>query len=171
MSVEHNYNMKVSWVHDRQGSKIRIMRQIATIMFLATFLLVASCGSNGNTAGAQVAGPQIKSKVSVDDFEKKKSTISNVQLIDVRTPEEFADGHLENALNIDINGDSFDADVAKMDKTRPVLVYCRSGGRSSSAAEKLKDKGFKEVYDLSGGITAWKGAGKAVTTVSPAPGK
>ena len=81
---------------------------------------------------------------------------TGAQLIDVRTPREFSNGFIEGAKNIDYNGDSFEKQMKKLDKTKPVLVYCAAGGRSENAAELLQEWGFKEVYDLEGGYNGWK---------------
>lgn len=86
----------------------------------------------------------------------------DVQLVDVRTPEEFSEGHLENAINIDVTADDFDAKVASLDKDKPVMVYCKSGGRSAKASARLKELGFKTITDLEGGITNWKSENKPV---------
>jgi len=75
-----------------------------------------------------------------------------VQLIDVRTPEEFQEGHIEGALNIDFYSEDFEKEFHKLDKDQPVYLYCRSGYRSNQSAIKLKEMGFKDVYDLEGGI-------------------
>lgn len=88
--------------------------------------------------------------------------IEGVQLIDVRTPEEFAEGFIEGAQNIDFYSDTFDQDILKLDKTRPVVLYCKSGGRSANCAEKLVKAGFVKVYDLDGGITQWQHKGFGV---------
>ena len=88
-------------------------------------------------------------------FADKIKTTTNAQIIDVRTPEEFAGQHIDNAENIDWNGDDFDGKVSKYDKTKPVFVYCMSGGRSKKAAEKLEELGFKTIYELQGGIMKW----------------
>lgn len=90
-------------------------------------------------------------------FEEKLKATENPQLIDVRTPEEFGVEHLKNAVNINWNGASFVTDAGKYDKTKPVFVYCKAGGRSSEAASKLKELGFKEIYNLDGGIMKWTG--------------
>lgn len=80
---------------------------------------------------------------------------ANIQLLDVRTAEEFAEGHLEGALNVDINQDTFLQDAKTVLETgKPVAVYCRSGRRSAKAAEILIKEGFK-VTNLEGGILAW----------------
>lgn len=82
-----------------------------------------------------------------------------VQLVDVRTPEEFAAGFIANAQNIDFNASSFETDILKLDKTKPVILYCHSGGRSAKSAEKLLKAGFVKIYDLDGGISRWKHEG------------
>ncbi|MDE5886226.1 MAG: rhodanese-like domain-containing protein [Muribaculaceae bacterium] len=83
-------------------------------------------------------------------------TNGDVQLVDVRTPEEYAEGHIEGARNIDVFDDDFLEEAQKsLDKSRPVAVYCRSGKRSADAARKLSANGF-QVTNLEGGILAWK---------------
>ena len=80
----------------------------------------------------------------------------NVQLVDVRTPREFKGGHLGQAVNIDFfRTGSFRLEMEKLDKTKPLYLYCRSGQRSQKAARKLLKWGFTEVYDLEGGILNW----------------
>ena len=129
------------------------MKKIAFIVFLASLVNMASCQSSGSSRGT------IKENISVNDFESKLSN-TNAQLIDVRTPEEYAQGHLKNAVNINYNSDDFEKQIAKLDKSRPVLVYCLSGGRSGKAASKMQDMGFAAVYNMEGGIMKWNGAGK-----------
>ena len=82
------------------------------------------------------------------------------QVVDVRTPEEFAEGFIPNAVNIDYYSDDFESRIVSLDKEKPVLIYCKSGGRSGKSYSLLKSKGYKEVYDLEGGFTAWSKAGK-----------
>ena len=79
-----------------------------------------------------------------------------VQLIDVRTPAEFAEGHLKNAKNIDFYSPDFDLQIEALDKSIPVILYCKSGRRSAKCASKLTAKGFTSIYDLDGGIQLWK---------------
>ena len=79
-----------------------------------------------------------------------------VQLIDVRTPAEFAEGHLKNAKNIDFYSPDFDLQIEALDKSIPVILYCKSGRRSAKCASKLNAKGFTSIYDLDGGIQLWK---------------
>lgn len=82
--------------------------------------------------------------------------LEDVQLVDVRTAKERVDGYIENSQNIDFNSPTFDEDILKLDKNKPVILYCRSGKRSAKCAEKLKDAGFVKIYDLKGGITEWR---------------
>lgn len=92
-------------------------------------------------------------------FAEKIKTTPNAPIIDVRTPEEYSSQHIENAENINWNSDNFDIQIQKLDKTKPVFVYCMSGGRSKKAAAKLEELGFSKIYDLEGGILKWNSAG------------
>ena len=111
-------------------------------------------------ACAQPANSQ--NKISTDAFEAKISSLPKPQLVDVRTPQEFAAGHLAGSQNINWNAPDFEQNIEKLDEKRPVLVYCAVGGRSGKAAIRLAQLGFGEVYDLAGGFNAWKAAGKKV---------
>lgn len=81
--------------------------------------------------------------------------LEDVQLVDVRTTQERNDGFIKQSQNIDFNSPTFDEDIEKLDKSKPVILYCRSGVRSAKCAKKLKAAGFVKVYDLQGGITQW----------------
>ena len=83
-------------------------------------------------------------------------------IIDVRTPEEFATGYLENAVNIDYNSAAFSDEIKTLDKNRTYLIYCRTGARSGQALGLMAVLQFAEVYNISGGITAWQAAGLPV---------
>lgn len=87
---------------------------------------------------------------------KEISKIEDVQLIDVRTQEEYEEGYIEGFQNIDYYSDDFTKDIEKLDKSKPVIVYCKSGNRSGKCAKKMEEAGFSKVYDLEGGITQWK---------------
>lgn len=81
---------------------------------------------------------------------------NDLQLIDVRTPGEYQAGHIVNAVNIDfLEEESFEDTFSKMDKSKAIYLYCRSGKRSRNAAQKLASMGFDEIYDLEGGYLAW----------------
>jgi rhodanese-related sulfurtransferase len=82
-----------------------------------------------------------------------------VVVLDVRTPGEFADGHLAGAINLDFRDKDFAAKVAKLDKNQPYLVHCAAGVRSAKACDIMGPMQFKTLYDLKGGLSAWQKAG------------
>lgn len=98
----------------------------------------------------------------VVDVEKYEQAIKqkDVQLVDVRTLEEFKEGHIKGARNIDFFSDDFLTQFDAYDKNEPLYLYCRSGNRSAKASKKLSEAGFKNIVDLEGGYKAWKAAGK-----------
>jgi rhodanese-related sulfurtransferase len=114
-------------------------------VFFLFWLIGLSCN-----AGAQ------KQDVDVNAFEHQ-ITNKDVQILDVRTPDEYAGGHIKNAMLANwVNKDEFTERVKYLDKTKPVLVYCASGGRSSQASQWLASNGFKQVENLTGGFNQWK---------------
>ncbi len=82
--------------------------------------------------------------------------LEDVQLVDVRTPQEYNEEHIASSQNIDFRSPTFEDDIKKLDKNKPVILYCKSGKRSTKCAEKLKNAGFEKVYELEGGISKWK---------------
>jgi thioredoxin 1 len=98
--------------------------------------------------------------LSNDEFEAKLKTETNVQLIDVRTPDEYKGGHLPKAQNINYRAVDFEQQIAKLDKNKPVYVYCLAGGRSKAASDVLQRLGYTQVYDLKGGYLKWSEAQK-----------
>lgn len=100
--------------------------------------------------------------VEAGEFEKIMQRDKTAQVLDVRTAAEFKSGYIQGAVNYDFYADDFDKNLAKLDKKKTVLVYCAAGGRSASSAEKLLKLGFSKVYDLDGGMGAWRKAGKKV---------
>ena len=120
-------------------------------LFLFLSVLFLSC--NGQTIKSTSITPLA--------FAEKIKSTDNPQIIDVRTPTEFADQHLENAVNVNWNGDNFVSQAKTFDKSKPVFVYCLSGGRSKQAASKLEELGFSAIYELRGGIMKWNAEGFA----------
>ncbi len=103
---------------------------------------------------------QNKNVLTANEFDKAITTDS-VQILDVRTKGEFNSGYINKALQADWNDSKeFERRVAFIDKKKPVYVYCLAGGRSAAAAEKMRKQGFKKVYELKGGINAWKASNK-----------
>ncbi|MBP6413226.1 MAG: redoxin domain-containing protein [Bacteroidia bacterium] len=123
------------------------MKLIKSLTFLLIILAYSCTGSHSQNSATSL---------SVVDFSKKIKELPEAPILDVRTPEEFENGHLKGAKNIDWNADDFDSKIAGFDKNQVVFVYCLSGGRSSSAAEKMRSIGFKQVYEMEGGIMKWR---------------
>jgi thioredoxin len=121
-----------------------------SLLYLLLVLVFASC--NGQNS------KEIKT-IDSKAFAEKMTATPNPQILDVRTPEEFTSDHIDNAKNINWLGTTFVSDVEKLDKSQPVFVYCKSGGRSQKAAEKLNELGFKTIYQLDGGMLKWDAAG------------
>jgi rhodanese-related sulfurtransferase len=101
------------------------------------------------------ATPAVKniSSQEVVDFISKNQSNPNFMIIDVRTAEEFAAGHIANAINIDVQLADFESNVGKLDRNKRYLVYCRTGIRSATATQAMARFGFKDIYNLSGGIS------------------
>ena len=87
---------------------------------------------------------------------------NDVKLIDVRRPSEFINGHIENAINIDYYDGNFSKSFDNLDKSQIIVLYCKSGRRSSKSAVKLVEKGFNNVYNLKGGFEVWTFKGKYI---------
>lgn len=101
--------------------------------------------------------------VSVETFEKMSKKKKKTVILDVRTPEEVAEGHLAGAKNIDVQDELFQQNIEQLNKNKTYLLYCRTGKRTAVAGAKMKAAGFKKVYMMDGGITSWKEKGKPVT--------
>jgi len=94
-------------------------------------------------------------RLSNEEF-KQKMTEKGAQILDVRTAKEVAEGKINGSINIDYFSPKFMEQISKLDKSKPVLIYCAAGGRSLSATKDLKKAGFKKVYDLRTGYDGWK---------------
>lgn len=120
-------------------------------------LLFAILGLVGTLSCQTLPDQQVLSvDVNVEDFAALIDTSDLGFLMDVRTDAEFIEGHLKGATQLNFYEASFETSLDAMDKNIPVFIYCRSGGRSGKAAKKMKEKGFKSVYNLEGGIIAWQ---------------
>ena len=126
------------------------MKKVITVL-AASVLFLTGCGESGATnLGAQ-------------EFQAKASE-AGVVVLDVRTGGEFMTGHIANAINIDVEGMTFDGDIKSLDKEATYAIYCHSGRRSVIAVNKLKDAGFKNLFNLTNGIQDWQGAGLPLVT-------
>jgi rhodanese-related sulfurtransferase len=116
---------------------------IKLLLALVLILPFSSCQSQNKGDNLQLLEPK--------EFLAKFKATKDAQLLDVRTPEEVAEGALEGAQNINFYDADFKDKLSKLDKNKPVFVYCRSGGRSGKCAQMCKDMGFKEIYEMKGG--------------------
>ncbi len=128
------------------------------VKFYAFILLFIfqSCSAPAQEQGAQSAPIEVEVSEASELIAQ-----GNVLLLDVRTPGEVNQGYIDGAQNLNISTwDEFKAGVDQLDKTEPVMVYCKVGGRSHQAAVYLVENGFTKVYDMKGGILAWEKAGE-----------
>jgi rhodanese-related sulfurtransferase len=133
------------------------MKALSTLLLSTLFLMSSALADKENNDKGPVHHVDAKQAAALVADKKKK-----VVVLDIRTPDEFKAGHLENAKNIDFFEDDFKAEVEKLDKDKTYLVHCRSGGRSTKSLEVFKKLGFKTIYHLDGGFLAWEEAGKKV---------
>jgi phage shock protein E len=118
------------------------------LLFATLLFVVTSCSNNSNT-------------LNVADFKKSLSDSTTI-LLDVRTPEEYAEGHIAGAINIDYKGADFASRVDSLDKSKSYDLYCRSGHRSGESLKLMEEKGFTKVHHLDGGILKWQESGEPV---------
>lgn len=141
----------------------RQLRAAAVTLVLAAGPL-AACGSGGSagdgggaaatSTAAGVAAPVVVSATEAQAVLAKKPVV-----IDVRTPEEFADGFIAGAKLLDWTSGQFAKEIGSLDRNAAYFVYCRSGNRSARATAMMHDLGFTNVTELGGGILAWESAG------------
>lgn len=127
----------------------------ATVVLLVLSLVLAACGGGSSTRVIATVSPQDASVRLADD--------PAPVLLDIRTPEEVAAGHLGGSVNIDFYEADFADRIAELDRDASYVVYCRSGSRSGQAMELFDSLGFADVTEIDGGIVAWSAAGLPVT--------
>lgn len=135
-------------------------------IFLFAFFLGLSMLSFAQKSTVKVV------QTTVDELKQLSDKKADVQILDVRTPGETNIGVVEGAIINDISSADFSKNLAKLDKNKPVYVYCEAGGRSAKAAQMMVEMGFKEVHNVSGGMAAWRAKkyafGKAKTATKTA---
>lgn len=129
-------------------------------LYLAALMALGFASCSQTNSGTSSEG-SVADNVNVATFAQFEQN-EDAQLLDVRTAQEYAEGHIDGSVNIDIFAADFDQQVQQLDKNKPVYVYCRSGRRSANAMARMRDAGFTEIHNLQGGIMAWQKAGKAV---------
>jgi rhodanese-related sulfurtransferase len=119
---------------------------------MVVLLLVTACSSGSDTATIELVSPADAAQVIEDDP-------AGLVVLDIRTPEEFNEARLADAVNVDFYDADFADQLDALDKNDPYVMYCRSGNRSSEAIKTMKDLGFVEVYEIDGGIANWYDSG------------
>jgi rhodanese-related sulfurtransferase len=128
-------------------------RTKAAALLTAAVLLLGACGTS-------TAAPEI-TLVSVSEASQVVADApAGLVVLDVRTPEEYNQGHLAGAINVDFYADDFSAQLDRLDKAVPYVLYCKSGNRSGQTAPIMTSLGFDEVYEIEGGVDAWIAAGE-----------
>lgn len=123
------------------------------VALIAGALLLAGCSSNKGAI----------TNMNAKDFSAVTKQ-SDVVVLDVRTPGEFSQGHIQGAMNIDVEASTFDSEVAKLDKTKTYAVYCHSGRRSGIATQAMAKMGFTHLYNLQNGLSDWMSQGMMTVT-------
>ena len=126
---------------------------IGIISIFVTSLTLTSCSSGGSSAITNVDAQTFIKEIQSE----------NVQIIDVRTYGEYASGHLQGALNIDVESGAFDSGIANLDKNATYALYCRSGRRSTLAAERMAEAGFTKIINFNNGGFDQLAAAGAIT--------
>ncbi len=127
--------------------KSAMMRSLL-VLVLALSVLAAACSSDTTTQSIELVSPADAAQVIADDP-------AGLVVLDIRTPEEFNEARLADAIMVDFYADDFAAQLDTLDKDVPYVLYCRTGNRSSDAVKTMKDLGFVEVYEIDGGIVNW----------------
>lgn len=138
------------------------MRATAFIFFLSILTVLSfNQGYAENDENESKSQPQIIKNITVEEAHtliQKNENNGNLVIMDVRTPEEYNEEHIENSSNIDFYSDNFKEELNKLDKSKTYVIHCRSGSRSSNTLDLMKELGFREVYNM-GGILQWKEEG------------
>lgn len=133
----------------------RILDHRPRLVGLMSLLLVAVVVTGCTSTGAVTL-------VDSGRAETLMESEPDLVVLDIRTPEEVAEGVLPGAMAIDFYSDTFRDQLAGLDREVPYLVYCRSGNRSADAVTVMTDLGFTEIYELDGGVVSWVGAGRSL---------
>jgi phage shock protein E len=136
----------------------------AVALAVAAVTGISACSSSPHAGSSSPTA--IGAHLTASDFSTAMKTPGTI-VLDVRTPAEFATGHLPGAQNIDIEGSDFATRIAALEKTATYAVYCHSGNRSGAAMEQMTAANFTHVYDLAGGIGAWQSMGGPMTMGAP----
>ncbi len=137
------------------------------ILLILSVSLVTGVVLMGGCVGRGIGTPSPQTTQIIEDITPQEAYTSiqenqdnpDFVIIDVRTPEEFAEEHIENAINIDFYSETFPDELNIFDKNKIYLIYCRSGRRSASALDIMEELNFREAYNMTGGIIQWQAEG------------
>ena len=133
-----------------------MVNKILGVAMIAGTLFLGSCASNSSSSEGKEA--KIEEIISTLDNVNEINFKSNKNvLLDVRTPEEFAEGHVPGAVNIDVKNPNFEEEIQKLDTKKNYFIYCKSGVRAKLATEKMQEKGFKNAKNFKDGMSTYKG--------------
>lgn len=147
----------------RSASRQPLTRKVCRLLVAVSCLLVTPLfAQKTGSAPAATARAGVVKEVSPDEAEKLLKGNPQIIVLDVRTPGEFAAGHIAGARNLDFKAADFAAKIAALDKGKSYLVHCAAGGRSAKTLDLMEGKNFAPIYHLSEGFRAWEKAGKPV---------
>jgi len=136
------------------------MKSLFTVItFVVTSIVFSSSCNSSNGVGDNF-------QLNAQEFSEKITSTPDAVILDVRTPGEFSQGHIQNAINISWNDPTFDGKINNIAKNAPIFIYCLSGSRSMSAANFMRKNGYDKVYELMGGMMKWSMANLPLTTES-----
>ena len=136
------------------------MKNLSSIgLLFGLFLLLPNCTPTDKKEGSE----REVVTLSARDFKSTLASKPDAVLVDVRTPDEFSEGIIEGAINIDFKDPSFGEKISALDKDKTYFVYCLSGKRSGDAAKQMESAGFKSIYLLKGGYKDWKNEGLEIS--------
>ncbi len=138
--------------------KMKIIFWICLIFLVSLILLHTNEGARANSGTRQKILKTIPVEEAKELFDKNRDNPDFI-ILDIRTPQEYESGHLEDAINIDYYDENFREELDGLDKSKTYLMHCRSGGRSGRALQIMKELNFEEVYDMAGGILGWQDQG------------
>lgn len=139
-----------------------MIKSILTV--LTMLILTVGCAEQVSENVSAEAVTQNVRTVSVSEAVTMIAENKSLVILDVRSPEEFAEGHIKGALNINYHDDDFETRIAALDKSTPYLLHCHSGGRSGKTEKMLKSLGFTDVAHLKSGIAGWRKEGQPQVT-------
>jgi rhodanese-related sulfurtransferase len=144
---------------------IRIQVSLACLALLLTSLITSGCtlvtGEEPDTVSTTLQVYDVTVQKAFSLIQENEGN-SDFVILDVRTPEEYSEGHIEGAINYDYYAGDFESNLDELDKAKTYLVYCHSGKRSAGARDIMADLGFRYIYNMTGGVSDWQSAGYPV---------